>query len=76
VVAAGGSLDARTTFSHAAGDLDLELLSPTGTRVAISNGTSDSEHVSASGLAAGTYVVRVFGYSGAAGAYGLDVTLP
>jgi hypothetical protein len=72
-VTAGGALTAKIAFSHAEGDLDLELLAPGGARVAISESTSDSESVSASGLAAGTYVVRVYGYAGAQGAYSLVV---
>jgi hypothetical protein len=74
-VAAGRGIDARITFQHAAGDLDLELLGPTGQRVAISEGTTDSERVAATGLAAGDYTLRVYGYAGAGGAYTLSVTV-
>jgi hypothetical protein len=74
-VAAGRGIDARITFRHSVGDLDFELLGPTGARVAISEGTTDTERVAATGLAAGEYTLRVYGYSGAGGAYTLNVTV-
>jgi hypothetical protein len=62
----------RIEFSHAAGDLDLKV-SRGGTEVGTSQGTSDSEEVTAS--TAGTYVVQVYGYSGAANTYRLVIEL-
>lgn len=53
-------------FQHAQGDLDLELYTSSGTRLAFSAGTSNTETISLSNLAAGTYHVRVLGYQGAA----------
>lgn len=73
-VPAGGAVTARLTFSHAAGDLDLELLGPTGQRLALSETITNEEVVSASGLAAGTYVLHVYGYNGATGEYALSVS--
>ncbi len=72
-VAAGASISARASFSHAAGDLDLELLSPSGARLQLSESTSDVEIVSATHLPAGRYVVHVYGYAGATGAYQLTL---
>jgi hypothetical protein len=72
-VGAGGRIDARLEFVHATGDLDLELLSPTGTRAAIAQGTSNVEAISATGLGAGRYVLRVYGFSGQKGSYSLKI---
>lgn len=52
-------------FTHADGDVDLELYNASGRRLRVSNGVSDSESISLSNLAAGAYFVRVFGYRGA-----------
>lgn len=51
-------------FTHAQGDLDLELYNSAGTRLRISQGITNSEAISLDGFAAGTYYVRVFGYRG------------
>ncbi len=64
-----GSFAARITFSHAAGDLDLQLLQ-NGAVVQTSQGTTDTETVSAG---AGTFTLRVYGYAGAQGDYSLTL---
>ena len=46
------------------GDLDLEVYNASGSRVGISETPTNSERVSLSGLAAGTYYVRAFGWDG------------
>ena len=51
-------------FLHAQGDLDLELYNAAGTRLKISQGITNGESVSLSGLATGTYYVGVYGYRG------------
>ena len=51
------------TFSHANGDLDLELYDQAGTKIASSNSASNEERISLQGLAAGTYFARVFGFN-------------
>ncbi|UJR82211.1 PPC domain-containing protein [Sandaracinus amylolyticus] len=61
-------------FDAAIGDLDLELQGPDGARIAISEGTGDSEVIDASLPAAGTYYVRVHGFSTAANTYVGEVT--
>lgn len=44
------------------GDLDLELYNSSGTRISVSEGPTNSESLSLSGLAAGTYYVHVIGW--------------
>jgi hypothetical protein len=54
-------------FTHAQGDVDMQLYNSAGTDVlASSGGTGNQEVVSLAGLAAGTYLLKVYGYSGAA----------
>lgn len=55
----------RANFSHALGDLDLELYTAAGTVVRRAVGQFDVEEISMRGLAAGEYVLKVFGYQGA-----------
>ncbi|MCS6800007.1 MAG: PPC domain-containing protein [Myxococcota bacterium] len=57
-------------FRHASGDLDMEAVGLDGSRLGSSEGTGDSESVSASG----TFLVRVYGYAGAQGGYTLTVS--
>jgi hypothetical protein len=60
-VSAGESLAATITFDPALGDLDLELLDPSGAVVATSNGVTGSESVAATPTVEGAYAVRAFG---------------
>jgi len=63
-------------FLHSAGDLDLELYNAFGQRLKISQSVTNSETVSLSGLAAGTYYARVYGYRGVTNPdYDLSVNL-
>ncbi len=65
------------SFTHAQGDLDMELVNSSGAVLARSNGVTNSESISLNGLAAGTYYVRVYGYNGARNPnYTLDVSPP
>jgi len=73
-VGAGGSVSFRIDFQHSEGDLDMELMGPAG-QIAKSDSTANQESVSGSGLAAGTYLARVHGYSGASARYALTVTV-
>ncbi|HWO26976.1 MAG TPA: lysyl oxidase family protein [Kofleriaceae bacterium] len=64
-------------FTHAAGDLDLELLNASGMPVAISQGTTNTETISLAGRPEGWYYARVFGKNGATSAsYQLTVNPP
>ena len=65
---ASSSIDLGITFSHAEGDLDIQLYKG-GTLLGTSQGTGNSEHLSASG--GGTYTLRVYGYNGAQASYAL-----
>ncbi len=53
------------SFQNSQGNLQLALYNSAGTVVASSQGSGNSESVSLSGLRAGTYFIRVFGYNGA-----------
>ena len=61
-------------FVHSQGDLDLQLLSGTGSVLASSAGTTSSETVSHCAAAAGSLYARVFGYRGAQNEYSMRVS--
>jgi hypothetical protein len=64
-------------FTHSQGDLDLKLYNASGTQIGISQGTTNSESISLSGLAAGTYYVQAYGYQGALNpSYSLTINPP
>jgi hypothetical protein len=65
-VAEGSELQVELAFRNADGDIDLSVLTPAGAKLGDSTSTGDAERVSAAGLAAGTYAIRVYGYNGAA----------
>jgi hypothetical protein len=52
------------SFSNAQGNLDLLLYNSRGTLIASSRGTADTETISLSGLAKGTYSVQIVGANG------------
>jgi hypothetical protein len=74
----GGAGDfVRIAFTHASGDLDLELLDGSGAPVAVSQGTGNTEQISLSGRPEGWYYARVYGKNGASNpAYTLTVDPP
>jgi Lysyl oxidase len=74
----GGADDlVQIQFTHTAGDLDLELLDASGTPVAISQGTTNTELISLAGRPEGWYYARIFGKGGATNAsYQLTVNPP
>src|SRR5204862_2032745 len=58
------------------GDLDLAVYNAFGQRLRYSGTTNNTEQVSLSGLSAGTYYIRVYGYLGATNPnYSLSVNL-
>ncbi|TRV50784.1 MAG: hypothetical protein EWV53_14205 [Microcystis panniformis Mp_MB_F_20051200_S9] len=65
-------------FNHGQGDLDIELYRADGvTLVGDSTGVTDIEEISLNNLAAGTYLLKVFGYNGAANPdYSLFIEAP
>jgi hypothetical protein len=60
-----GTLTVSLAFLHAQGDIDLELLSATQTRLRLSESTGNAEQASVPVTAGQTYVIRVFGFDGA-----------
>src|SRR5262249_39272270 len=65
-VAAGTSANTVSiSFRNATGNLDVELYDAGDRRLRASTGTGDGETISLTGLPAGTYFVRVFGFQGA-----------
>jgi len=72
----GGTLEAALAFvHHPHGDLDLELLSQQGERLAASSGTGDAEGVVLADGPAGRYWLRVHGFKQSGNRYELTVSL-
>ncbi len=64
-------------FLHSQGDLDLRLYNSTGTLLKRSEGTTNTETISLSGLAAGTYYVHAYGYRAVTNPnYSLTISAP
>ena len=59
-------------FQHSLGDLDLEVLTPTGQYLG-SYGVSNTENISLVGQPAGDYYIHAYGYAGATNNYNLNV---
>lgn len=57
------------TFDAARSDIDIELFGPTGTVIASSRGTTDIESIDTMVTTAGSYVLRVFGYTEESNSY-------
>ena len=55
----GDNIAVDLTFTHAEGDIDLELLDPTGTVAASSATTTDDESLTHTATAAGVWTIRV-----------------
>lgn len=71
-VPSGQSVTVRASFEHDDGDLDLAIFQNDGeTTVATSTSVSDSESATVTGP--GTFIVRIYGYQGAQGAYSLSL---
>ena len=72
-----GAASIHIAFPHVDGDVDMALYTSTGTFIASSTGTSNSEHINFSAAAAESYVLQVYGYSGALNwKYDLTITAP
>jgi hypothetical protein len=57
------------TFDAVRSDIDIELYGPTGSVIASSRGTSDLETIDTMVTTAGTYALRVFGFSPESNSY-------
>lgn len=62
---AGDRLTVNVTFSDAEGDIDVELLNPSGTSVASASSSTDDETFAYTAAASGAHVLRVFLYADA-----------
>ena len=70
-----GSVD--LLFQHIDGDVDVALYTSTGTQIASSVGTTNSEHIDFTASAGASYVLQVYGYSGALNwKYDLSINAP
>ncbi|MEO5368391.1 MAG: PPC domain-containing protein, partial [Magnetococcus sp. WYHC-3] len=56
--------EVQVLFSHALGDVDAELVDGAGNVLRVGHSTSDNETLNLAGLTAGSYYLRVHGYSG------------
>ncbi len=63
-------------FEHALGDLDVELIDAFGNSVGSGASVTDDEALSLQGLAAGSYVLEVYGFSGATNDYIIEWQTP
>lgn len=71
---AGCTVHATLDFTHAEGDLDLELVrADDGAQLALSNGTTNQERIDYVAPDAGRVTLRVSGFSGATNPYRLHV---
>ncbi len=65
------------SFLHNQGDIDVRLYNSAGQLLKTSQGTTNQETMSLSGLAAGTYHVRVYGYRGVTNPnYSMSINAP
>jgi hypothetical protein len=64
-------------FSHAVGDIDIELFDANNTYVGGSFNVTDGEYISLAGLSAGQYYLQVYGYNNAQNPdYSLTINTP
>ena len=72
----GDVLTVDLQFTHAQGDVDIKVFdTDCSTQLAVSNSSSDDEHVTITAPASGTYAVRVYGHNGAQNSYDMSVTI-
>jgi hypothetical protein len=70
---AGTRVALRVLFSHAEGDLDIELTGPDGFRAQGTSSNDDEEIAIAAVPVTGTYILRVYGYQGAENEYLIEL---
>jgi hypothetical protein len=68
-----GKLIVRTFFTHAGGDLDLEIQGASGNVIFVSQGSVDEELAIIPVVAQQTYFIHVYGFGGAVNSYSLEV---
>ncbi len=73
-IASDSDVQINGIFAHASGDLNIRLLDSFGTQVATGDSSTDNEELTVFSLAAGDYVVRVFGVGGITNDYTLSIT--
>ena len=74
-ICAGGTLTAQARFTHARGDLDMELLTTDGDSLESSTSVNDNEAVRYASAAGETVLLVMYGYQDAENAYGLDIEI-
>ena len=73
--AAGAAIAVDTLFSHAAGDLDIEVFNPDGTVLQSSTSSDDNESIDVVAVQDGPHAVRVYGLQDASNSYELTATV-
>lgn len=73
-VAKAGTFNVGTIFSHAAGNLDLEIYNSQQQMIAGANSTTNNESITLNLSANTTYFIRVFSPNGAVNTYDLSVS--
>jgi hypothetical protein len=61
---ASGTMAFRLAFQHAQGDIDMEVLNASQTRIGLSDSTSNAEQVTFTAVAGQFYYARVYGFNG------------
>jgi hypothetical protein len=78
-VGAGQAITVDLFFSDAEGDIDLEIIDPSGTSVAYSDSVTDDEHASYTSTSGGTYLVYVYLWADSGtsigNGYDMDITV-
>lgn len=71
---AGDELNVEVLFNNADGDIDVDLLAPDGTSLAVGTSTTDNESVTATAPVTGDYAIRVYGFQSAENTYDLQAS--
>jgi hypothetical protein len=73
VVPKGTIKDIRVGFTHASGDIDIDVLDPTGVILGQSHGVTNLEVVDISALNKSGAVLKVYGFNGATNSYSVTI---